>query len=82
MNALATRGIIAADILRHYRAYAWISLLSAFANPMVRHDAKVSVAQALDKREVLRIRDAAGLDFARYYQHFGHRFVLAGEKGR
>ena len=82
MNALATRGVIAADILRHYRAYAWISLLSAFANPMVRHDAKVSVAQALNKPEVLRIRDAAGLGFARYYQHFGHRFVLAGEKGR
>lgn len=80
MGRLARRGVIAADLLRHYRAYAWISLLSAFANPMVRHDAKASVGQAFRKSEVLRIRDQAGLNFARYYRHFGHRFVLVGER--
>jgi ubiquinone/menaquinone biosynthesis C-methylase UbiE len=82
MSSLARRGVIVADLLRHRRAYAWISLLSAFANPMVRHDARVSVAQALTRAEVLRLREQAGLEFARYYRHFGHRFVLAGEKGR
>ena len=80
MNSLARRGVIVADLLRHYRAYAWISLFTALANPMVRHDARVSVAQSFRKEEVLKIRSAAGLDFARYYRHFGHRFVLAGEK--
>jgi SAM-dependent methyltransferase len=80
MNALARRGVIVADLLRHYRAYGWISLFTAFANPMVRHDAKVSVAQAFRKNEVQNLRDAGGLFFARYYRHFGHRFVLAGEK--
>jgi ubiquinone/menaquinone biosynthesis C-methylase UbiE len=80
MNHLARRGVIVADLLRHYRAYAWISLFTALANPMVRHDARVSVAQSFRKSEVLGMRDEAGLNFARYYRHFGHRFVLAGEK--
>jgi SAM-dependent methyltransferase len=80
MARVARRGVIAADLLRHRRAYAWITLFTAFAGPMVRHDAKVSVAQAFTKPEVLRLRDRAGLDFATYHRHFGHRFVLAGER--
>jgi ubiquinone/menaquinone biosynthesis C-methylase UbiE len=80
MSALARRGVIVADLLRHYRAYGWISLFTALATPMVRHDAKVSVAQAFKKNEVQKLRGASGLLFARYYRHFGHRFVLAGEK--
>ena len=80
MDRLATRGILVADLLRHYRAYAWISLFTAFANPMVRHDAKVSVAQALSRKEVLQLRDQAAINYVRYHEHFGHRFVLAGEK--
>ena len=80
MGRVARRGVIAADLLRHRRAYAWISLFTLLANPIVRHDARVSVAQAFTKPEVLRMRDAAGLGFARYHRHFGHRWVLAGER--
>ena len=80
MGRLARRGVIAADLLRHRRAYAWISLLSMLANPIVRHDARVSVRQAFNREEVLHLRDRAGLSFAQYHRHFGHRFVLAGEK--
>ena len=80
MGRLAKRGIIAADLLRYRRAYAWISLLTMMANPMVKHDARVSVAQALTQPEVLALRDRAGIPFARYHRHFGHRFVLAGER--
>jgi 2-polyprenyl-3-methyl-5-hydroxy-6-metoxy-1,4-benzoquinol methylase len=80
MNSLATRGIVVADLLRHYRAYAWITLFTLFANPMVRHDARVSVGQALSRAEVLGLRDHAAITYVRYYEHFGHRFVLAGEK--
>ena len=40
----------------------------------------VSVAQAFNKAEALQLRDRAGVDFARFYRHFGHRFVLAGER--
>jgi len=80
MGSLARRGVIVADLLRHYRAYAWISGLTVFSNPMVRHDARASVAQAFSKNEIVRLRDQAGINFARYYRHFGHRFVLAGER--
>jgi hypothetical protein len=47
---------------------------------MVRHDARASVAQAFTRQEVLRLRDRAGLHFAEYHRHFGHRWVLAGER--
>ena len=70
-----------ADLLRHKRAYAWISFFTLLSDPMVRHDARASVAQAFTRDEILRQRDRAGLGFAGYYAHFGHRFVLAGEKG-
>src|SRR5947207_4815096 len=79
MRRLARRGVIVADLLRHYRAYAWVSLFTFFSTPMVRHDARASVGQAFVKKEVLHLRDEAGLSFARYHRHFGHRFVLAGE---
>jgi len=80
MARLSRRGVIAADLLRHRRAYAWVRALTMFANPMVRHDAAVSVAQAFTRDEVLVLRERAGLGFTNYHRHFGHRFVLAGEK--
>lgn len=80
MSRVARRGVIAADLIRHRRAYFWISAFTLLANPMVRHDARVSVAQSFTEPEVLALRDAAGLDFASYHCHFGHRFVLAGQK--
>jgi hypothetical protein len=80
MARVARRGIIAGDLLRRRRAYAWIRLLSLFANPIVKHDGPASVAQAFTPDEVLTLRDRAGVGFAHYFEHFGHRFVLAGEK--
>jgi hypothetical protein len=80
MDRVARRGIVAADLLRTRRAYAWISLFTLAANPIVRHDARVSVAQALTRDEVLLLRNRAGLGYANYFHHFAHRFVLTGEK--
>jgi hypothetical protein len=80
MGRVARRGIIASDLLRERRAYAWISLFTLMSGPMVRHDARASVAQAFVRDEVLRLRDLAGIGFARFHRHFGHRFILAGEK--
>ena len=81
MDRLSRRGVIVADLLRHRRAYAWITVLTMFSNPMVRHDARVSVKQAFTKGEICGLRDRAEVGYAKYYRHFGHRFVLAGEKG-
>jgi SAM-dependent methyltransferase len=80
MSRVCSRGIVAADINRCRRAYGWISLFTLLANPMVRHDARVSVCQAFNHAEVMSLRDRAGITFASYYRHFGHRFILAGEK--
>ena len=38
--------------------------------------------QARAHAEILPLRDRAGLEFAQFHEHFGHRFVLAGEKMR
>jgi 2-polyprenyl-3-methyl-5-hydroxy-6-metoxy-1,4-benzoquinol methylase len=81
MDLLSRRGLIAADLLRHRRAYAWIWLGTLFSSRMIHHDATVSVAQALTKPEVLSLRAQAAIPYAHYHRHFGHRFVLAGEKG-
>ncbi|HTW93495.1 MAG TPA: methyltransferase domain-containing protein [Tepidisphaeraceae bacterium] len=80
MDRVSRRGIIAADLLRDKHAYGWIRLLTLFSNPMVRHDAAVSVAQAFSPPEVRVLRDRAGLGYAEYFEHFGHRFVLAGHR--
>lgn len=80
MDGLATRGLIVADLLRHQRALKWIRAMTVLSTPMVRHDARVSVMQAFTQPEIEHLRDQAGLDYLRYYRHFGHRFVLAGRK--
>lgn len=80
MCRVAGRGMIACDLLRNRRAYAWVKLMTAFSNPMVRHDGPVSVAQAFSPSEVLALREKAGIGFTQYHRHFGHRFALAGEK--
>ncbi len=80
MARVARRGVVVCDLLRRRRAYAWITLLSLTANPMVRHDARASVAGAFNEPEARHLRDAAGLTFTAYREHFAHRFSLAGEK--
>ena len=82
MSRVARRGIIAGDLLRRRRAYAWIKLFTLFANPIVKHDGPASVAQAFTRDEVLALRDRARVGYANYFEHAGHRFVLAGEKAR
>jgi ubiquinone/menaquinone biosynthesis C-methylase UbiE len=80
MNRVAARGVIISDLLRNRRAYAWITLFTLFSIPMVKHDARASVAHAFNKKEILDLCAAAGLDYVAYHKHFGHRFVIAGER--
>lgn len=81
MARVSRRGVIVSDLLRKKHAYAFIWLATLFSCPMVRHDARVSVAQSFSREEILRLRDAAGLGFAEYCGHMSHRFMLAGEQG-
>jgi ubiquinone/menaquinone biosynthesis C-methylase UbiE len=80
MGRVAKGGVVVSDLLRMYHAYWAIWLLTLFSNPMVKHDARVSVAQAFNRMEILALRNRAGLRFARYSTPIRHRFVLSGER--
>jgi ubiquinone/menaquinone biosynthesis C-methylase UbiE len=80
MSRIARRGVVIADLVRSYQAYAGIKLATCLANPVVRHDGPASIGQAFTKAEVLAMRDRAGLTYTHYEQYFYNRFVLAGEK--
>jgi ubiquinone/menaquinone biosynthesis C-methylase UbiE len=80
MDRVARRGILAADLLRNPQAYRWITLFTLASNPMLKHDARVSVAQALSLPEAWELARRANVTYATLSEHFGHRFVLAGEK--
>ena len=49
MGRVIGRGVIVGDLLRHRRAYFWVNVLTSLANPMVRHDGRISVAQAFKR---------------------------------
>lgn len=80
MNRVAARGVVIADLLRSRRAYAWVTLLTISANPMVRHDARASVAGAYTAQELTALARSAGLDYVKPRRAFGHRLILAGRK--
>lgn len=80
MDRVASVGIVVGDLLRRRRAYCWIRLFTLSANPMVRHDAAASVAQSFRREELEDFCRRAGLDYLRFREHFGHRFVLGGVK--
>jgi 2-polyprenyl-3-methyl-5-hydroxy-6-metoxy-1,4-benzoquinol methylase len=80
MDRVASRGLIVADLLRSRRAYFWIWLFTLLSNPMVKHDARVSVTGALNQQELLTCRDQANLTYLQPRKHFGHRLILAGSK--
>jgi ubiquinone/menaquinone biosynthesis C-methylase UbiE len=81
MGRVARRGILVSDLLRNRRAYRWITLFTLAAGPMVRHDARVSVAQAFTPAELERLAQRAGLRSVSLRRHFGHRMVLSARAG-
>lgn len=81
MDRVASRGLIVSDLLRDARAHRWIKLLTLLSNPMAKHDAAASVAQAFTGDEIRSLAQRAGLSYAHLDLHFGRRFALTGEKG-
>ncbi len=80
MDRVASRGIIVADLLRSRRAHAWITLFAVFSNPMIKHDARVSVRQAFTIDELMSLMAKAGIDYVQPTRHTGHRVVISGQK--
>jgi 2-polyprenyl-3-methyl-5-hydroxy-6-metoxy-1,4-benzoquinol methylase len=80
MARVASLGVIAADLERSPVALAWITLFTLFADPLVKHDARISVRQAFTMAEMDALAKRSGLGWARVHEHFAYRFVLAGRK--
>lgn len=80
MARVARCGVVVADLLRHRRALAWITLFTAAASPIVRHDARISVRQGWtmsEAGELVKLSGLAGADIGRC---FGHRFLISWQK--
>lgn len=80
MRRVASHAVIAADLIRDRRAMFWITLFTLFSDPLVRHDARVSVRQAFSPDEFASLCQRAGWTNARVHRHFGHRFVAVDER--
>jgi len=81
MDRIARKGIIWNDLVRSPIAAAGIRVLTARAAPIVRHDARVSVANGFTKAEVLEIARRLDLRYCTYSAGLvTQRFTLAGQK--
>jgi ubiquinone/menaquinone biosynthesis C-methylase UbiE len=80
MVRVARRGVIVNDLLRGTFARVGIHLLTLWASPIDKHDARVSVKKAWSRREVEAWAGAVGAPWLTYREHWASRFTLAGEK--
>ena len=76
MSRVSRRGIIAADLIRDTRAYAWITLFTLFANPMVKHDARVRCSRRFRRRKSWHSR--SGGDWVRRIPQAFRASIRAG----
>ena len=76
MRRVARHAVVVADLIRDARAYRWISLFTALASPMVRHDARASVAHAFTIAEFKKLADRASMREATVVRTFGHRLAM------
>jgi SAM-dependent methyltransferase len=79
-DGIARRGIVVNDLIRRWRAWAWIKLLTLWANPITKFDGPLSVRKSLTVREARGLVERAGLPYLEVRTHFGHRMTISGEK--
>lgn len=82
MLRVARRGIIVNDLLRNLPAKLFIHAATLNAPRMDKHDARVSVAKAWTKPEVLSWKATLNAPWLAYHRHLFSRFTLAGERPR
>lgn len=80
MWRVARKGVLVADLVRNRRALFWIHVFTVGASAMIKHDARVSVRQALTGAEITGLAKEAGWVGLDLRMHFGHRFTLVGGK--
>ena len=79
-DQLAGRGIVANDLVRGWRHFAWSWLFTRPFNWVLRNDGPLSVRRAFRPSELAGLARRAGLPWLTIHQHFGHRMTLAGER--
>lgn len=81
LDTVTRKGILVNDLLRRQRAYLWILFFCRFTqNRVFRNDAPLSVLRGFKRCEIEGLFRASNLDYLKFYEHFGHRFAMAGEK--
>lgn len=80
MRRVAREAVVIADLIRDARAFRWISLFTTFSSPMIRHDARASVAHAFTLGEMRRLVTDAGLADAQVTRTFAHRSLVAWQR--
>ena len=80
MLRVSRRGIIVSDLLRGPLYQAAVGLMTLFARPMVRHDARLSVKKGWRRREVSAWPGKLNAPWLRVHIHWAGRFTLAGER--
>ncbi len=79
-DRIARRGIVVNDLVRRWRAWAWIKLFTLWANPIVKVDGPLSVRKSLTVEEARRLVRRAGVEYLEVRTHFGHRMTISGER--
>lgn len=81
MDRIAKRGLVWNDLTRSPFARFGVRVLTLGANPMVKHDARVSVEAGFTRAEAVDLTRRVGLEYCRYRSmFFAQRFVVCGER--
>lgn len=82
-DALSSRGLIFADLLRSRAAYWGARVITGFfGDRITRHDGPLSVRKAFQPEELDALARSAGLPYLRAGRHPFFRVTLAGQKER
>ncbi|NLE75964.1 MAG: methyltransferase domain-containing protein [Chloroflexi bacterium] len=74
--SLARRKVVVNDLQRTAPNYLGTWLATAFSQPVVQHDARLSVCKGFTLGELRRLLEAQGLSVYRLERHFFCRFLL------
>jgi len=78
MFQYSRRGFLVNDLYRHPLAYAGVAVLSALTlDPVVFHDAKLSVKRGFRESDAFNYRDWSGIDGLRVEQKPGFRLTMS-----
>jgi 2-polyprenyl-3-methyl-5-hydroxy-6-metoxy-1,4-benzoquinol methylase len=80
MDRLTTIGVVISDLVRSPITAIGTRLVTAIADPKLRHDAIVSVQAGFTRGEAIDLARRVGLEQTRYRRELLYRFVLTSEK--